>query len=409
MRRFLVVGLFASLLVVTGCGGGGSSSSGGSGGGGGSVANTVPIVVNSGLTNSVDTAFVSVTVCVPGTSTCQTVDNVVVDTGSFGLRILKSAIPNLSLPQENGPTGNPLLNCGQFASFFTWGPVMTADVKIAGEVANSVPIQVVGEADTGFPTPTTKCAQSSKDGSTLLGLGGNGLIGVGEFLQDCGPACSTSTNNPGFYYECPTATTCNQTPANVPTNLQVANPVSFFAGDNNGVIIQLPSVPSTGLPSATGTLIFGIGTQSNNGLGKATVFTLDRNGNFTTVFANNSYPGSFLDSGSNGIFFLTPNDPGIKGTGIIDCGGNDAGFYCTPATLNFSATNQGTNGASNTVQFSVADAKTLFTTGNTAFNNLTGTNAGSFDWGLGFFFGRTVFTAIEGQNTPAGAGPYFAY
>jgi hypothetical protein len=28
---------------------------------------------------------------------------------------------------------------------------------------------------------------------------------------------------------------------------------------------------------------------------------------------------------------------------------------------------------------------------------------------LPFFYGRNVFTAIEGQNTPAGLGPYVAY
>jgi hypothetical protein len=32
-----------------------------------------------------------------------------------------------------------------------------------------------------------------------------------------------------------------------------------------------------------------------------------------------------------------------------------------------------------------------------------------FGWGLPFFFGRTVFLAIEGQPTPAGAGPYYAF
>lgn len=411
MRRFLLFGLFGSLLVVTGCGGGGSSSNGGSGGGSGAVANSVPIVVNAGaIGNSVDTAFVSVTVCVPGTSTCQTIDNVVVDTGSSGLRILKSELTALSLPQQKGPLGNPLVECAQFASFFTWGPVMTADVKVAGEVASSIPIQVVGETDTGFPQPPSACVtKQPHDGSNLVGLGGKGILGVGLFLQDCGSACSASTGNPGFYYECSMSTNCILT--NVPTAQQVPNPVALFATDNNGVLLQLPQVPATGAPTVSGTMIFGIGTQSNNSLNSATVFTLDQFGTFTTVFNGAQYPGSFIDSGSNGIFFLTGQGQTPNLTNLPQCASPSVGFYCPTTTTNFSATNQGTNGASNTVQFSVANANSL-PAANTAFNDLTGSNAGpppTFDWGLGFFFGRTVFTAIEGQNTPAGAGPYFAY
>jgi hypothetical protein len=38
-----------------------------------------------------------------------------------------------------------------------------------------------------------------------------------------------------------------------------------------------------------------------------------------------------------------------------------------------------------------------------------GTFAGHFDWGLPFFFGRNVFTAIEGAPYGSGPGPYFAY
>jgi len=46
-----------------------------------------------------------------------------------------------------------------------------------------------------------------------------------------------------------------------------------------------------------------------------------------------------------------------------------------------------------------------------AFSNLgaPGLNAVSFDWGLPFFYGRQVFTALEGASTPAGNGPYVAY
>jgi hypothetical protein len=40
---------------------------------------------------------------------------------------------------------------------------------------------------------------------------------------------------------------------------------------------------------------------------------------------------------------------------------------------------------------------------------VAGPNPGGFAWGLPFFFGRTVFTAIDGQTTPGGVGPYFAF
>jgi hypothetical protein len=32
-----------------------------------------------------------------------------------------------------------------------------------------------------------------------------------------------------------------------------------------------------------------------------------------------------------------------------------------------------------------------------------------FLWGLPFFFGRTVYTAIENKDTPGGQGPYVAF
>jgi len=68
------------------------------------------------------------------------------------------------------------------------------------------------------------------------------------------------------------------------------------------------------------------------------------------------------------------------------------------------------NGTTNTVNFSVANADNLFNnTAAFAYNNLAGPNSNTFDFGLPFFFGRNVFTAIENQNTPAGPGPYFAY
>ena len=88
----------------------------------------------------------------------------------------------------------------------------------------------------------------------------------------------------------------------------------------------------------------------------------------------------------------------------------DSPWYCpTSSPDRLSATNQGTNGSQGVVNFSIENAAVLLNTGNIAFSTLGGPLTGSFDWGLSFFYGRTVFTAIENQNTPGGPGPYVAY
>src|SRR5205085_9306758 len=64
------------------------------------AANVAPLVVDQGTDGSaINSPFVSLTVCVPGSSTCQTIDHVLVDTGSYGLRLAASALaPLMALP-----------------------------------------------------------------------------------------------------------------------------------------------------------------------------------------------------------------------------------------------------------------------------------------------------------------------
>jgi hypothetical protein len=388
------VGLACAFSV--GCGGGSSSSTppntiASSG------TNVVPIAVNAGPTgNYVDGAFVSVTICVPGTSTCQTIPDVLVDTGSSGLRVLSPL--TIALPQQNAASGDPVVECFPFVSGYTWGPVQTADVEIGGETANSAPIQVIG---TNYTVPGGCTSFGLPSSDTLDTLGANGILGIGLFAQDCGGYCVT-VSNPALYYECPSTSGCVATGESLAQ--QVVNPVTLFTTDNNGVIVELPAV-SGGEPSVSGSLVFGIGTQSNNGLGSATVYTADGNtGNFTTTYNGVPYSSSFIDSGSNGFFFLDSST-----TGIPECS-DEQGFYCPSSTENLTATNLGTNNASGSVSFSVANTDTLFADeADFVYGDLGGEYSGAFDWGLPFFFGKNLFVAVQGASTPGGSGPYWAY
>jgi hypothetical protein len=363
-------------------------------------ANVASITVNGGpLGNYPDAAFVSVTVCVPGTATCQTVPDILVDTGSTGLRILSSVL-TLPLPQQTSG-GNPVVECFPFVSGYTWGPVQTADVEIASEKASSVPIQMIGTT-TSVPSACSSLGASS---DTLDTLGANGIVGVGLFAQDCGlPSAPTCPSAANIYYECPSTTSCTAISATAAQ--QVQNPVSLFTTDNNGVIIELPAVSGGEQSTATGSLVFGIGTQANNALGSATVYSTNSIGNFTTTYSGTPYSASFIDSGSNGYFFLDNTTTGMAYCDVTSSAPQGDGFYCPTSTENLSATNQGVNGVSNSVGFSIADANTLFTTNDFALGDLGGPNPGAFDWGLPFFFGRNVFTGMPTATYPNG---YWAY
>jgi len=360
--------------------------------------NTLSVLVNAGPHGDyINGLFTSVVVCVPGTSNCQTIGGILVDTGSEGLRILNTAL-TLTLPQRTAGNGAPLVECAQFEDGFTWGPVQTADVKLSGETASAIPIQVIGEGQ--FPNIPQQCTSTGVAEDTLATLGTNGILGIGNFREDCGSSCEANgASNPGFYFACPSSGCAT---AAVPSASQLQNPVWLFGSDNNGVTIQLPPVAAGGATTIAGSLMFGIGTQSNNALGSAKVLTTDADGNVTTVFNNQSYSNSFIDSGSNGIFFLD-----AATTGIPVCS-DVTDFYCPPRTQSFSATIRGGNGATAAVSFNVGNADQL--SGRfTAFSELAGPNPGGFDWGLPFFFGRTVFVSIAGQSAPGGAAPYIAF
>ncbi len=385
------------------------------------VSNVLPIIVDagpSGLSYAyVNGAFATVTVCVPGTSTCQSIDHVLVDTGSEGLRLVGSVL-TLNLPVQKDSSGNTIGECTQFADGYSWGAVAGADVQMAGEKATSVPIQIIGTST--LPNIPSACSSTGTGENDVQTLGANGVLGVGVFEQDCGGYCVNTTSN-GFYYTCPGNTNCTQT--TVALANQVQNPVWLFPQDNNGILIQLPSVPlGTGSVNPTGSLIFGIDTQSDNALGSASFYTTTPSGDYQSVTLNgqtyndscsstNSPTCSYIDSGSNAWFILN-----AATLGVTQCSGTNSSFYCQNPTSNFQATATGANAISGTVGFSIGDADTLFNNNQsaTAFVELgspgnTAASGPTFDFGLPFFYGKSVFVVIENHSTSKGQGPAWAY
>ncbi|VXB88035.1 conserved exported hypothetical protein [Burkholderia sp. 8Y] len=356
--------------------------------------NVQPIQVTRTATGTRNMLRTSVTLCVPGTNTCQTIDNIQVDTGSQGLRVLASALdPSIALPLVGGNAGNSVVaECAVLGSGYTWGAVRQADVRLAGQVASTTSVQLI--ADSAVPAAATDCTQSGLPMLTAANLRGNGILGVGPFTADCGGGCAVSAM-PRWYYNC-TPTACSA--STVAVAQQVTNPIARFSTDNNGVLIELPAVPPEGASTVAGTMTFGIGSQANNGLGAATVLKSNSiTGYVSTNFGGSDYGSSFIDSGSNGLFFPS--------TTLTSCGV----WYCPATTQSLSATLSSTTGASAGVSFSVGKSTTLLSSGNYAFSDLAGPASGFFDWGLPFFYGRRVFTALEARPTPAGNGPYYAF
>jgi hypothetical protein len=434
VRKLFVPILLGSLGFAIGCGsGGGGQTPVGVPTGGGSGSNVLSIAVDGGPVSGVNyenAAFASAKICAPNSSNCVTVDHLLVDTGSIGIRVLASALGTLSLPVTTS-NGQNLNDCAQFVDHsFVWGQVESADVTLSGEVAKNIPIHVLADPapPNTFAIPST-CNTGGPDEdqlgtATTPGLGANGILGVGPEPVDCLECDQTlsglASPPTGFYYLC-SSSSCQS--VFVPEANQVIHPAVAFPVDNNGVIVELHAPSSSVAASLTGSLVFGIGTQSNNGLGNATVFTVDNSDNFTTVFPTTSgqtLNASFIDSGSNGLFFpdSAANVP------VVQC--TDNSNYCPASTQALSAQNLGANGASGTVNFSVDNADTLFTndSSDAVMQNLAGSNASpgpglcsanplncTFDWGLPFFYGRNVYTSIDLQPVPNGlpAAPWWAY
>ena len=434
------------VLALSGCGGGGDSivttitGPGLDGSRAGPVAslpfvqrsNNLRVTVEGGPANgfslspNANVLYATVKLCAPGDPLqCQTIDHVQVDTGSVGLRVLASKVAQLQLPAVTLPTG-PVWECYPFVIGGLWGSAVVADVMLGAESATALPVQLIQDDQNAAIQAPLDCANAANGQvlSSSSALGANGILGIGSVTLDCGLMCLKGNYAGSYvqYYSCPkdakSSTSC--VPAAVPANMQVFNPVAAFDSNNNGVVLALPAVTGLGASTASGELIFGINTQSNNQLAaSASRIRLgvdwqtnpDSYLNITTRYKGQTIHNSYLDTGTNGLFFSDGS------ASVPRC--VNSSWFCPATPLKLTATIADGDSLmpqnSIEVQFNVGNAEALFLTTNTAFGDLAGAPPSSsaaappsFSWGLPFFYGRQVFLSIW-QQAGAENGPWYAW
>ena len=376
--------LFSGLLFLSGCGGGGPSSSAPEVVCNGDTRSTNEMpsaaqltVYQSTCQGAVNEPVVTLTICVPNSTNCENVSNILVDLGSTGLRLSHTLAISSSLPQES-ENGGLITECYGFVSGYNYGPVVTASVTL-GNQSVTVPVQISNSALSAPSSCTTSSTGTSAPFEPYI----NGILGL-LFPQD--------DSLDGQYYE------GGSGPTTISSSLEVQNPVFLLpTSENNGVLLSgFPTVSTTqGDPTVSGLLTFGTGTASG-----LTQLTTNSSAIITASY-NGQTLKAFFDTGSNGWFIENPNIPTCTSSSL-------QGFFCGTATTQ-SATLTGTNGSSVKLNFSIENAQTLFNTGNQDFSSLGGPLSNIFDAGFpAFLYGYTIGVGWGSDVNTTGKG-YFLY
>jgi hypothetical protein len=411
MRIIIQMAILGAAALLTACVGGNGTTAATTTPPPPPVQNTMTVTVDTGpaaATGAINHAYVTVKVCVAGSQTCTNIDHVLLDTGSWGLRLVRSVLTagGVTLGNETDAQGAVIQECVSFGGGQTWGPVALADITLAGEIAAKLPVQVMDDTSSSAPPPAT-CGANGTLINSVSGFDANGVLGVGVFAQDCGAACVSAATPLPVYYGCTAAGVC--TAENAALSAQVTNPVAMFAADNNGIIVNLPNlINANGDASVQGQLIFGIATQTDNTLPTSglTVLGADANGDFTAVYngAATSLP-ALIDSGSDDFAF---DDPTIA----VCAAAAWVGYYCpanAPLARSTVNTGVGVNNASNTVNFAIADPNSFVATASAFMNLGGGGGSTNFRWGMPFFYGHKIYIGIEQRAAGTFTGPYYAY
>lgn len=403
MKKFIIV-LMTCILAA--CGGGSSNNTNSNSTpsptqGSNNNINAIPVTVSTGdQHNYLNGLYGSIVVC-NSSNLCTTVNNVIFDTGSIGVRLVKSALPVGFLTPDSDGNGGTYSNCGVFASGYTWGDVASATISLGGLTSSQkVPVHIIGQSN--YPVPSSCSSGNGAAMNDATSLGSNGIVGIGLFKYDCGATCVNYATT--SYFSCKNGS-CSST--KIALNSQLMNPVAAMpAPYNNGNIVSLPTIASTGSKNVNGYIYLGIGNTTNNTISPQSVINTDNNGYINATMNGQSFSQSFIDSGTSVYGITDSSIPLCTQSGYTN-------YFCPTSTyspsiiLSNSSKNQ-----NSTVTLTIDNAYNLIQTGNNAFNNIAfdfSSWSSSVDLGLTFFFGKNVATGMEGSSSNIGSGTYFAF
>ena len=216
-------------------------------------------------------AMVTVSICPQqpeaGGKGCVEVPDVLLDTGSTGLLLRRSALKELDGLKPDD--AYPYAHCSRFSARTPFGAVIQAWVGL-GERYTVAPIAIalVGGEGTAPPAGCRPHGDPNPDHDKLTSLpeGINGILGVSSSPRDCSTytdgLCPTADDKASYYRRVPHhGEDLQWKGTRVPLEYELSNPVAALPADfNDGFALRIDAPDSAALQAgvASGTLFLGV-------------------------------------------------------------------------------------------------------------------------------------------------------
>ncbi len=394
--------LFATLLTsifISSCGSGGNTASNACNQGTPpsqpTESNSSQLMVGCGFNgNGTNVPYITVKICKPGvvpvnTEYCQVIDHVMIDTGSFGLKINQSALSGdftSSLPTLNDIHNNPVYTCAQYGSGYMFGSDNYADIYISGEKSSNMPIQIINDGNqSNLPI---QCTSTGKF-NNLANYGAKAILGINPSVYLSNDFFDNFTYTNGQYQ-------LIMGSSDIIESINV-NPIIGFKTDNNGMIFNLPPAASNQNVNLYGTITFGLNTQANNIINATKVISNTTGGQF---YAQNISPTegeiteAIIDTGTNGFMFNSD---------LRLC--QRSNIYCPNTPTSWVTQAFGVNSLLSPINITQQISNSQGKNQIAPFMGMARPNSQGIIYGMPFLFGKTIFMSFESTQTALGTGP----